>query len=193
MRVRTVTARSAPSSRVATDRISVAMIVAARSVRTRRAAIVRTSTATIVRPRRDRDDAPSGRALLRQEVRRQETLHPAGRWRREAALHPARRRFQERRRPAPWRSSFQRAAVARWRSAGAKIRWRQEVLITRRAGSRPAQGLWQPSRPGAAQGFWFRSRRFKAVAEARGSRRARFPSGPRRRAQFRQAAFRPAA
>ena len=91
-----------------------------KSVRSSRAKIVAVARSARITPRGDRpnfnrDDRPprarrsrrcaSGRAFVRQEIRRQEALYPARRRRREAALHAARRRFSQGRRPSAWRSA----------------------------------------------------------------------------------------
>ncbi len=162
------TVKSARSSRART--------VAARSARTRRAATARTSIATTVR-RAGTARAALGiatmpvrpRALARRNsarsgpIRRAKVAARSGRTRRAAKV------------------SARTATVPRGDRAGAEIRRRQEILLAWRARPRPAQELWRSCRP----------RQFKAVAEARGSRRARCPSRPRWRAQFRQAALRP--
>ena len=128
----------------------------------------------------------SGGTFVRTEVRRQEALYPARGRRREAALHAARRRFRKDgdRRVAIGPSARGRRAMAivPRRPAGAKI-WRRQEILARCARSWPAQEFWRRPDRGADRG------EFKAVAEARGSRRARCPSRPRRRAQFRQAAL----
>ena len=163
------TVRSVRSSRART--------VAARSARTRRAVIVRTSIATTVRRAgtaraalgaRPAARCPTGRTLRREEIRREAALYAA--WRRLAAatdsVPSARRRG--------WRPAL--AAIGRSGNSAAT-----RNFLAWRARSWPAQGFWRRRR----------SRRFKAVAEARGSRRPRFAPAARRRAQFRQAALRP--
>ena len=195
-RVRAATGRS-PAVRhavtmVKSVRSSRAKIAAvARSARSSRVAIVRISIATTVRraviATRDRDDArPAGRSSDRKFGDKKPYTPREGGGEKRPYTPRGEGFRKDGDRPRGDRP-FSAAAVARWRSAPrrsarAKV-WRRQEVLARRARSRPAQGFRRSSRS------WSRSRRFKAVAEARGSRRARFPSRPRRRAQFRQAAL----
>ena len=187
VRARTVTARSARTSRVAIARISVAMIVAARSVRTtarrpselqsrrsRRAAI-----ATMpVRPgvSRTRNSATSG------PIRRAKVAARSGPTRRAAKVFAKTATGPRGDRPFSARPS--RDGDRPRRSPERKFGGDKKFL-TRRAGPRPAQGFRQSpgSRPDA-----------KTVAEARCVarfkpwRNSRRPCGALRQAPLRQAA-----
>ena len=128
-------------------------------------------------PRRDRKSDPGDRgdarpagAFFRQEIWRQEALYPARRRRREAALHAARRRLSQGRRPAARRSALQCPAVARWRSPPWRSAGDENSAATR--SSRAARPTAARARILATARSWCGSRQFKAVAEARRSRRA---------------------
>ena len=128
-------------------------------------------------------------------IRRQAAIHAERRGREErpypraakavkSDLHAAWRGIPQGRRSSARRPALYRSST-RWRPPRTEIRRRQEIFA-RRAGSRPAQELWRPA--GSRQGFWHRSRRVQAMAEARcelaGSCRTQFASAPRGRKKF---------
>ena len=154
-------ATSARSSRAATVRISIATTV--------RRAVIATMPVRL-------DVLPTGNLATRSPIPRAKAAARSGPIRRVAKVFAKTATV----RVAIGRSVPGRRAMA---IVPAAIGLRENLAATRN--SRAVRPIVARARILAIA----RPRRFKAVAEARGSRRARFPSRPRRRAQFRQAAL----
>ena len=169
----------------------VKIVAVATSARSSRAVIVRISIATTVR-RAGIARRPGSRDAVRLDVLPTGSLatgSPIPRAKAAARSGPIRRVAKVFARTATVRVAIGRLAPGRRAMAivPVVIGLRENLAVTR--SSRAERPIEARARILVIVRSWSGSRRLKTVAEARGSRRARCPSRPRRRAQFRQAAL----